>query len=243
MRPQYPAKNRPMTGRCSLKRSQQAGAAFKKFAIAVSAALVSAAAQAQTTTTYSFGTQIAGDPAYQPAVTFATLSVTTSDSMAYLFDLQLVPSFGAIFGNSDAIIHRVVFNSGGNIDPVPDSVKLASGGPWGVSNLYYSTNDQEIGGIVFDFMEGWGNPYPTGQLTSGERVVWESSFTTPTTFDQPPFAVKVFGFGSDGSGSAYYVPSSVSPVPEPETYALMLAGLGLLGVAARRRNRKPASGV
>lgn len=28
---------------------------------------------------------------------------------------------------------------------------------------------------------------------------------------------------------------SVTPVPEPETYALMLAGLGLLGVAARRR--------
>ena len=26
-----------------------------------------------------------------------------------------------------------------------------------------------------------------------------------------------------------------APVPEPETYALMLAGLGLLGVAARRR--------
>ena len=28
-----------------------------------------------------------------------------------------------------------------------------------------------------------------------------------------------------------------APVPEPETYALMLAGLGLLGVAARRRRR------
>lgn len=28
---------------------------------------------------------------------------------------------------------------------------------------------------------------------------------------------------------------SVTPVPEPETYALMLAGLGLLGLAARRR--------
>jgi len=29
----------------------------------------------------------------------------------------------------------------------------------------------------------------------------------------------------------------LAPVPEPETYALMLAGLGLLGVLARRRNR------
>ena len=28
-----------------------------------------------------------------------------------------------------------------------------------------------------------------------------------------------------------------APVPEPETYAMMLAGLGLLGVAARRRKQ------
>jgi hypothetical protein len=29
-----------------------------------------------------------------------------------------------------------------------------------------------------------------------------------------------------------------APVPEPETYAMMLAGLGLLGMAARRRKQK-----
>jgi hypothetical protein len=30
------------------------------------------------------------------------------------------------------------------------------------------------------------------------------------------------------------------PVPEPETYALMLGGLGLLGMVARRRVGKKA---
>jgi hypothetical protein len=32
--------------------------------------------------------------------------------------------------------------------------------------------------------------------------------------------------------------ANVAPVPEPETYAMMLAGLGLLGVVARRRKQK-----
>jgi hypothetical protein len=32
----------------------------------------------------------------------------------------------------------------------------------------------------------------------------------------------------------------LAPVPEPETYAMLLAGLGLLGFAARRRKQKAA---
>lgn len=35
-------------------------------------------------------------------------------------------------------------------------------------------------------------------------------------------------------------PGGVNPVPEPETYALMLAGLGMLGAFARRRGRAGA---
>lgn len=34
---------------------------------------------------------------------------------------------------------------------------------------------------------------------------------------------------------------SAAPIPEPETYAMMLAGLGLLGVVARRRRQNAAA--
>ena len=33
---------------------------------------------------------------------------------------------------------------------------------------------------------------------------------------------------------------SMAPVPEPETYAMLLAGLGLVGFMARRRNAQRA---
>ncbi len=46
-----------------------------------------------------------------------------------------------------------------------------------------------------------------------------------------------------GQGSSYGITSQTvtSPIPEPETYAMLLAGLGLLGFHARRRKLKLAA--
>jgi hypothetical protein len=44
----------------------------------------------------------------------------------------------------------------------------------------------------------------------------------------------------DTSWSDTYASWSVTAVPEPETYAMMLAGLGLIGTIARRRKAKQA---
>ncbi|WP_294765795.1 FxDxF family PEP-CTERM protein [uncultured Rhodoferax sp.] len=49
------------------------------------------------------------------------------------------------------------------------------------------------------------------------------------------FAPGNYWFTLSGSGTDANYTVTLAPVPEPETYALMLAGLGLLGVAARRR--------
>lgn len=56
------------------------------------------------------------------------------------------------------------------------------------------------------------------------------SFVVPTT-QNVKFTVADNVFG-DNRGS---LSISIAPIPEPETYALMLAGLGLLGFIARRR--------
>lgn len=47
---------------------------------------------------------------------------------------------------------------------------------------------------------------------------------------------------SDGEAVSFgYSYTFATPVPEPETYAMLLAGLGLMGFVARRRQRKLAS--
>lgn len=42
-------------------------------------------------------------------------------------------------------------------------------------------------------------------------------------------------FGLASGVAAYSISSAVTPVPEPETYAMLLGGLGVVGFVARRR--------
>ena len=46
------------------------------------------------------------------------------------------------------------------------------------------------------------------------------------------------GLGNPENTKFYLNTLTVTPVPEPETYVLMMAGLGMLGALARRRNKK-----
>ena len=47
-----------------------------------------------------------------------------------------------------------------------------------------------------------------------------------------------YWFKLSGSGDLASYTVTLAPVPEPETYALLLAGLGLMGAVARRRQSK-----
>lgn len=66
--------------------------------------------------------------------------------------------------------------------------------------------------------------------------------------DSTPLALTVFGFAGDaetlGDSAGSYMGSirvpAVAAIPEPQTWALMLAGLGVVGISARRRFRRCA---
>jgi hypothetical protein len=68
-----------------------------------------------------------------------------------------------------------------------------------------------------------------------DNMSWTIDFTgTGLTFAAPHLKV-LFAGGDVGNGHGSLLSQTIPAIPEPETYAMMLAGLGLLGFVARRR--------
>lgn len=92
-------------------------------------------------------------------------------------------------------------------------------------------------------------------LSNADGAAFTSTALPPLPLDSAEFGFKLgtlnfFLFGNGALGSAraeFNITSltlpSVAAVPEPATYALMLAGLGIVGFAARRRRKANTTAV
>ena len=97
------------------------------------------------------------------------------------------------------------------------------------------------GGVINFSLFGFGD---LGSITASlNNNAFTASATQPGVFTlEPvylgagPLTLTVSGIVSSGGGS-YGGNINVLAVPEPETYAMMLGGLGLLGFMARRRKK------
>ena len=88
-----------------------------------------------------------------------------------------------------------------------------------------------------------------GLIGGGDDVLVEGAFTfdgtTGSTMHQVALGVGKFYFDvkglADGTKGGFYTLTSTVvavPIPEPEIYAMMAAGLGLMGFVARRRQQR-----
>jgi hypothetical protein len=80
----------------------------------------------------------------------------------------------------------------------------------------------------------------TSPISLAPSMSWNIDFvgTGPYNFNNPDLKVNFLVNATDDkkTGTNYSL-----PIPEPETYAMLLAGLGLMGVVARRRQRSLAA--
>lgn len=134
-----------------------------------------------------------------------------------------------------------------NAPPASDIIALNTGGtvtitfsqtvvdPYiGLVSWNGNTVDFGVPIVIDSFGPGfWGSGTPvlnatgTGFFGSGEV---HGVIRLPGSFDSITFSHTSEGWHGFTVGVA-----GIAPVPEPETYAMLLAGLGLLGFAARRK--------
>jgi hypothetical protein len=71
-----------------------------------------------------------------------------------------------------------------------------------------------------------------GNLTGGP-----TSFASSNNLAAGDYYFLVSGTGTGLSGGKYVVGLTTTPVPEPETWPMVLAGLGLVGLQLRRKSK------
>ncbi|MDE1547356.1 PEP-CTERM sorting domain-containing protein [Dechloromonas agitata] len=140
---------------------------------------------------------------------------------------------------------------------------LAENGAWGTGNHFVSFDNlgsmtlnlsfaQPTQGVAFDYSIWETDPEGSAMLTaryfdSADNLIKSTKFIFSAFGSTSYNAFQSFGFVSEGAGISRMTLSGdgvvfdnltfTAAVPEPGQYAMLLAGLGLMGGIARRRSR------
>lgn len=191
--------------------------------------LISNAAQA---TVYDFGNLLTASysaPNSFSSAPFAQLSAAESGIGIWTFTLSISNNLFASFGNG-AFLGSMSFDFTPDATPKNVTTKFLGSNSDGVTSVA-GTNGTGASGLTdidfgTKFGQGSGN-----RLSQNDWVSWSVAGLTPgSSLTNMYLHVQ----GIDGGNSAKYTPI-VSPVPEPQTFAMLLSGLFLVGFSARQR--------
>jgi hypothetical protein len=125
------------------------------------------------------------------------------------------------------------------------TVTISEAGSYQLSFWYNSRSDNGNRASSTDKLS-WSFAGKDGEVmenyTTDDSATW-SHFTRTFTFAAPTKVV--LRFAAEGASDSYggsidnvSLSRVTTPVPEPESYAMMIAGLGLMGAIARRRKQR-----
>lgn len=131
-------------------------------------------------------------------------------------------------------VHVFAPASGSFFDTYNFSVSSASLLSGAANNLPLSLGFLNVLNITGLTVNVWDNHHPSGLTNFGSFAGNNNTYTfnLPAAGD---YHVDITGTATGLAGGSYAVTLSAAPVPEPETYAMLLAGLGVMGAIARRR--------
>jgi hypothetical protein len=164
----------------------------------------------------------------QATLYYSTLAGMTADLHASFFNLASSnPSFAGVIAVGDAFqlaVDEGLVKTGGFYDAAGVYIPNQAGDPmnlWWDDYLHASKYGSYLDALVqFGTITGL-DPQSLGY---NEIAASELGISGSDAYTLQRVAAQTLGFPA--------------PVPEPETYAMMLAGLGLLGFVARRRKQK-----
>lgn len=148
--------------------------------------------------------------------------------------LMMVASFGAYAGNQ-----TVTLNPAKVVSFAASDIILDGGDDVITFNGLTTGQQYRISITVSSQNVDWDQVHTTLNGVTGDYYGPHLKFIDLIFTGADPFALTLVGSKADTSlPFGYSADVSVMAVPEPETYAMLLGGLGLVGAIARRRARK-----
>lgn len=154
----------------------------------------------------------------------ASGAVAADQSVSFVGDKAVFNSVGSLFAGGDDVITFTGLASGMYKATLTFSSTLLNV-DWPLTKLNGNTGTFNSLGSTAVFDIGYINYNPV------------TSPLTLTLFGSAPTPQQQFISSFTGMTSEYKGTLTVAAVPEPETYAMFLAGLGIIGAIAKRRSR------